>query len=133
MRLEPFSDEHLPAVEALIAEPLGAAPHPHPGAATARVRARLARAATEANSRVDGVAEIFAVLDDDDTPSSGSQWPLRSTPPEREAELGYMIALAAARGRGVATEALIRLTRWAFDELGLQRLTLVISARQHRV
>ena len=29
-----------------------------------------------------------------------------------------------ARGRGIATDALKLLTRWAFDQLGLQRLQL---------
>jgi RimJ/RimL family protein N-acetyltransferase len=45
---------------------------------------------------------------------------------ESEAELGYIVA-SAARGRGVATEILNQLTRWAFDELDMERLTLLIS------
>ena len=42
-----------------------------------------------------------------------------------EVELGYAVT-PAARGRGVATEALRQLTRWAFDE-GMQRVTALIS------
>jgi RimJ/RimL family protein N-acetyltransferase len=44
----------------------------------------------------------------------------------RTAELGYVVA-PEARGRGVATEALRRLTAWAFEELEMIRLELLIS------
>jgi len=40
------------------------------------------------------------------------------------ARIGYWVA-AWARGQGVATRALRCLSRWAFDELGLQRLELI--------
>ena len=43
-----------------------------------------------------------------------------------EGELGYVVA-PEARGRGVATEAVNLLTRWGFDELGLERITLLID------
>jgi RimJ/RimL family protein N-acetyltransferase len=43
------------------------------------------------------------------------------------AELGYVVA-PGARGRGVASEALRQLTEWAFGELGMHRLELLISA-----
>lgn len=43
------------------------------------------------------------------------------------ADVGYWVA-AAARRRGVATRALVLVTRWAFEVLGLQRLEL----RPHR-
>ena len=42
------------------------------------------------------------------------------------AEVGYWV-LPSARGRGVARDALATLTRWSFDELGLQRLELTHS------
>ena len=38
--------------------------------------------------------------------------------------IGYWVA-ASARGRGVCTRALRRLSRWALDELELQRLELI--------
>jgi RimJ/RimL family protein N-acetyltransferase len=44
---------------------------------------------------------------------------------EREVELGYAVA-PGARGRGVATETLRQLTRWAFEE-GMERVTALIS------
>jgi RimJ/RimL family protein N-acetyltransferase len=43
-----------------------------------------------------------------------------------EGELGYVVA-AHARGRGVATQAVDLLTRWGFDGLGLERITLLID------
>ena len=42
------------------------------------------------------------------------------------AELGYVVA-PAARGRGVASEALRQLTEWAFGQLRMIRLELLIS------
>lgn len=44
---------------------------------------------------------------------------------EGEIELGYMVA-AHARGRGAATAMLDLLTRWAFEELEMQRAYLII-------
>ena len=41
-------------------------------------------------------------------------------------ELGYAVA-STARGRGVATAALRELTAWAFAELGMVRLELLID------
>jgi RimJ/RimL family protein N-acetyltransferase len=44
----------------------------------------------------------------------------------RTAELGYVV-VPEMRGRGVATTALRLLTEWAFSELGMERLELLIS------
>jgi RimJ/RimL family protein N-acetyltransferase len=44
----------------------------------------------------------------------------------REGEIGYLV-LPAARGRGVAVRAVRLLTRWGFDELGLERIELLIA------
>jgi RimJ/RimL family protein N-acetyltransferase len=41
----------------------------------------------------------------------------------REAEVGYIVA-AEARGRGVAARALSLVTRWGFEEVGLERIEL---------
>jgi RimJ/RimL family protein N-acetyltransferase len=43
-----------------------------------------------------------------------------------EGEIGYMVS-PAARGRGTSVRAVTLLTRWAFDELGLERLELRID------
>jgi RimJ/RimL family protein N-acetyltransferase len=47
-----------------------------------------------------------------------------------EAELGDIVA-SAARGRGVATEILRLLTRWAFDDQRLLRVYLIIDVDNH--
>jgi RimJ/RimL family protein N-acetyltransferase len=74
-------------------------------------------------ARCDG--EAFAILDDD-----GAFLGLALVPTldaeAAEAELGYIVA-AHARGRGVAAEALTLLTRWAFEERGIQRAYLIID------
>jgi RimJ/RimL family protein N-acetyltransferase len=46
-----------------------------------------------------------------------------------EVELGYAVT-PSARGRGVATQTLRQLTRWAFDQ-GMQRVTALISPDNH--
>jgi RimJ/RimL family protein N-acetyltransferase len=67
----------------------------------------------------------FAVIDD-----AGAFLGLALAPviePEAAtAEIGYVV-VPAARGRGVATEALRLITDWAFAERGLERLELRIS------
>lgn len=45
--------------------------------------------------------------------------------PAAEAELGYVVG-RQARGRGVATRALKLLTQWSFDDVGLERVELMI-------
>jgi RimJ/RimL family protein N-acetyltransferase len=45
-----------------------------------------------------------------------------------EMELGYIVA-PAARGRGVARAILRKLTRWAFEERGAQRIHLIIDVQ----
>jgi RimJ/RimL family protein N-acetyltransferase len=44
----------------------------------------------------------------------------------RQGEIGYLLA-PEARGRGAAAGAVRLLTRWGFDELGLERLELRMS------
>jgi len=76
-------------------------------------------------ARTDGSREGFAALDGD-----GRFVGLGLAPEiDRDAgelELGYIVA-RQARGRGIATEILRLLTRWAFDELKAQRAYLVID------
>jgi RimJ/RimL family protein N-acetyltransferase len=76
--------------------------------------------------------ESFAVVDD----ASGRVLVLgiagapRIDHEARTAELGYLIA-PSARGRGVATQALMMLTGWGLGELGALRLELLISDQNH--
>jgi RimJ/RimL family protein N-acetyltransferase len=72
-----------------------------------------------------GTGEIWAALDDDGT-FVGLGMAIDIDRDGREVELGYIVA-PEARGRGVATEILKRLTQWAFDELDAQRITLMID------
>jgi RimJ/RimL family protein N-acetyltransferase len=75
--------------------------------------------------RRDGTREAFAIVDDE-----GGFLGLALVPQidreTRTAELGYVVA-PAARGRGVASEALRQLSAWAVAELGIFRLELLIS------
>ena len=48
----------------------------------------------------------------------------------KNGHVGYWCA-RDARGRGVTTRALRALARWAFDELGLQRLELITDPDNH--
>jgi len=75
--------------------------------------------------RLDGTREAFAALDDDGR-FVGLALAVDIDREGREVELGYITA-PAARGRGVARAMLDELTRWAFDELGALRLTLIID------
>ena len=77
------------------------------------------------NARREGSREAFAIVDDDGAFLGIAVAP-RIDKDTRTAELGYVLA-PAARGRGVATEALRRLSDWAFAELGMERLELLIS------
>jgi RimJ/RimL family protein N-acetyltransferase len=76
--------------------------------------------------RRDGTREAFVIED----PADGGFLGIAVAPSirrdERTAELGYVIH-PAARGRGIATVALERLTAWAFGELDAVRLELLIS------
>jgi RimJ/RimL family protein N-acetyltransferase len=75
--------------------------------------------------RSEGTREGFAIVGED-----GEFLGIAVAPdvdrPARTAELGYVLA-PSARGRGVATEALELLTRWAFEEVGIERAQLYIS------
>jgi RimJ/RimL family protein N-acetyltransferase len=75
--------------------------------------------------REDGTCEGFAIVDDGGAFLGLALAPTVARDPEWTAELGYCV-VEAARGRGVATEALRRLTDWALAE-GMQRVELVIS------
>ena len=75
--------------------------------------------------RAAGTREAFAIVDE-----AGGVVGIAVAPEidheSRTAELGYIVA-PEARGRGVATAALRELTEWAFSELGMLRLQLMIG------
>jgi RimJ/RimL family protein N-acetyltransferase len=120
--LEPLSAAHIGDLEELVTDPdvlrFTRIPSPvPPGFAQSWIGVYDA-------GRRDGTKEGFAVLDD------GSFVGLAVAPridrTSRTAELGYTV-MPAARGRGIATEALRLLTEWTFAETGAVRLELVIG------
>jgi RimJ/RimL family protein N-acetyltransferase len=121
--LVPFGEEHLAGVEEMLDDPdllrFTRIPEPVPPGFARTWFDRYAEA------RGDGSREAFAIVGD-----AGEFLGLALAPQidreTRTAELGYVV-VPAARGRGVATEALRQLTDWAFAELGMLRLELLIS------
>jgi RimJ/RimL family protein N-acetyltransferase len=77
------------------------------------------------DARREGTREAFAIVDEEGGFLGIAVAP-RIDRETRTAELGYTTA-PAARGRGVATEALRQLTEWALAELEMERLELLIS------
>ena len=119
----PLSAAHHDAVAALITDPLvlrfTRVPEPVPADFVDTWLARYLRGAE------DGTCEGFAIVDQADAFLGLALAPAIDRE-ARTAELGYVIS-PEARGRGVATAALARLTDWAFAELAVVRLELVIS------
>jgi RimJ/RimL family protein N-acetyltransferase len=123
VKLEPLRAEHLPGLTALTADAEAVRftrlPEPVP---EGFARSWLER--YEAG-RKDGTAFGWAAVD-----AEGRFLGIALAPhvdaEAREVELGYIVA-RDARGRGVATEMVRQLTRWAFEELGALRVYLLID------
>jgi RimJ/RimL family protein N-acetyltransferase len=75
--------------------------------------------------RGNGTREAFAILDDTGAFAGAALAP-RIDRDARTVELGYMV-VPAFRRRGIATDALELLARWALAELGALRLELLIG------
>ena len=114
---------HLAHVEALLDDPeilrFTRVPEPPPAGFAESWLNRYEEA------RRDGTREGFAAFDRGDAFVGLGLVP-RIDREAREVELGYIVA-PAARGRGVATEILRQLTRWAFAEAGAARIYLMID------
>ena len=121
--LRPLAAEHLDDVTALFDDPgvlrFTRLPVPPPAGYARQWLERY-----EAG-RLDGTREAFAALDDGGR-FVGLALAVDIDREGHEVELGYITA-PAARGRGIATAMLDSLTRWAFDELGALRVTLIID------
>jgi RimJ/RimL family protein N-acetyltransferase len=76
--------------------------------------------------RADRTRMNFAILEGPDSRVAGFAVAPVIDSEAATAELGYGVA-GWARGRGVATAALRELTTWAFTELGMVRLELLID------
>jgi RimJ/RimL family protein N-acetyltransferase len=122
-RLVPFGETHLDDVAALLADPdvlrFTRIPEPPPPDFPRQWLARYEQ------GRREGTSEGFAALDADEC-FVGLALAPEIDRQGREVELGYIVA-PSARGRGVATEMLRRLTEWALAELGAMRIYLVIN------
>jgi RimJ/RimL family protein N-acetyltransferase len=123
-----MSREHIPALGLLAEDPdvlrFTRVPDPPPPGF-----AETWLAAYESGRR-DGTREAFAIIDDPGGDFLGLAVAPKIDRPARTVELGYVIS-PGARGRGFATEALRELTAWAFDELDVLRVELLISAANH--
>jgi RimJ/RimL family protein N-acetyltransferase len=124
LRLVPLAERHLEAMEALARDPgvlrfTRVPDPPPPGFARDWLDRYLA-------GREDGSRIGFAAEDE-----AGAFLGLAVAPAidaeAAEVELGYIVA-PEARGRGAATAILRELTRWALEELGAQRIVLLIDA-----
>ncbi len=124
LRFEPFGAAHVDAVAGLLSDRdimrFTLIPDPPPPDFATQWLVRYEE------GRRDGTREAFVALDGD-----GVLLGLALAPhidrDAREVELGYMVA-PAARGRGVATEMLRRLTDWAFAQAEAVRVELVVDA-----
>lgn len=122
-RLEPLAEQHLDAVAEVVLDPdvrrFTRFPDPPDPEFPARWIARYAR------GRDDGSCAAFAAVDHDGV-FLGTGLAPHIDREGREMELGYLVA-PAARGRGVGSEILRRVTRWALDEAGALRVYLLIA------
>jgi RimJ/RimL family protein N-acetyltransferase len=125
VRLEPLAERHLGDVADLIADPevlrFTRVPEPPPP--------DFSRTWIDSyeKGRADGSREGFAAIGADGE-FLGLALAVSIDREGAEVELGYIVA-SAARGRGVATEMLRQLTRWALDELEARRMYLIIDVR----
>lgn len=119
LSLQPLDDRHVPGVEDIVADPdalrFTRIPEPPPpGFAT-----------TWLGRYRDNEERVGFAIEDDGT-FLGLALAPEIDREGRQLELGYIVH-PAARNRGVATRALVLLTRWAFDELGALRAYLYIN------
>ncbi len=122
IRIVPFGTEHLARFEEMADDPDVARFTPMPSPVPEGY-GKTWYGRYEAG-RADGTREAFAIVD-------GAEFLGIAVAPvineqAREMELGYLVA-AWGRKRGAASEALRRLTRWAFEEKGVLRAYLRIN------
>jgi RimJ/RimL family protein N-acetyltransferase len=123
VRLVPLGEEHLDDVRAMLEDPevlhFTRIPEPPPEDFPEQWLERYRQ------GRRDGTREAFAAVDGGDRFVGLALAPTIDRE-GGEVELGYIVP-RAERGRGVATEMLRQLTRWALDEAGALRIVLVID------
>ncbi len=124
IRLEPLEQRHVPGLTAAVEgdEEIVRYTRVPTGADRAFVSGWIRRYEERWQ---DGSGAGFAIVDHDGD-VLGFAAIVQLDLPGREAELGYLVG-RDARGRGIATRSVGLLTRWSFDELGLERLELLIT------
>jgi RimJ/RimL family protein N-acetyltransferase len=124
VRLVPVGEEHLADVARLITDPevlrFSRTPEPVPPGYERTWLDRVLR------GRAEGRMEVFIAFDAETGDVVGMGLAPLVDRDAAEAELGYSV-VPEARGRGVATAILRELTRWAFEEAGILRATLIID------
>ena len=129
VRLVQFAERHLPAFERMLDDPdvkrFTRLPVPTPSGFPRTWLERYEQ------GRRDGTSEAFAIVDDAGG-FLGCVMAFGIETDEGKAELGYMVA-PAARGRGVATEALRLLTGWGFTDARPDAARASDQRRQHGV
>jgi RimJ/RimL family protein N-acetyltransferase len=121
--LRPWRDEDVPAKFAAFSDPT-VQRFSWPGALPYTEIDAWASHREHVRAWEDGTGAEFACVeppDDDALIGGASIYDIDTA--GRQASVGYWVAVHA-RGRGVATHATKLLTRWAFEELKLQRLQL---------
>jgi RimJ/RimL family protein N-acetyltransferase len=118
VRLRPFRDDDVPAIAAACADPqitrfTVGVPHPY---TQEDARAYVERAEREWSH---GQGRPLAIADADTDELLGAI----EVRLGEEGSIGYWMA-PAARGRGIATRALVLLSRWAVADGGVERLAL---------
>ncbi len=121
--LEPLEQRHLAVFETLVLEPdvlrFTMVPSRPDGTFASTWIGRYERGWEE------GSRAGFAIVDQDGE-AIGFAGLFGLEEPGAEGEIGYIVG-PEARGRGVAGRAVALLTRWGFEELGLERIELRID------
>ena len=124
IRLEPLDARHAAALDALARDEdvvrFTRVPDPVPDGFGELWVERYIR------GREDASNAGFAIVDSDTRDFLGFVALVKLDLETQEAEAGYIVS-SRARGRGVATDALRLLTSWAFAELPLERIELLIG------
>ncbi len=120
LSLQPLDDRHLPGMEEIVADPdalrFTRIPEPAPPGFAATWLGRYR-----------GDERVGFAIEDERGAFLGMALAPDIDRDGREVELGYIVH-PAARGRGVATQGLVLLTRWAFDQHGALRAYLFIDS-----
>ena len=123
LHLRPWQPGDEPALQRLLDEPEISRWTPHPS--PYRLQDAVARVEEDALQWAHGTRAELAVLDATTAELLGAVGLYRVQ--QTSAEIGWAVA-AHARGRGVATDAVGALCRWAFGALGLHRLQASVLA-----